>query len=595
MLKCNYIFKFIMNYYMRSHYLFNALFFILCFACGLLESNAQSYKLITSTKDLEADATYLIASMKDGDGYVMNNYISGNNCKGTDATSNGGIINYKEGMAKLTLKSYSSSSWYFLDNQKRYMSMTEASGNYLKFEASSNYAIISISFTENSDATIAFKKQKASTYYVKFYDRSCLFSSYTSSYGPVYLYKYYDEKEVTDLIVSGNPTKTEYNLGDKPSSEGLTVEAEYSDGTTQDVTKDVEWSFDTEAIGESTTQIMATATYEGKSVSKTIDINVNIPGICTLDLTTNTSETQSSLQVVWNIGVGKMTLDKNGSGYSANYYIGTGGTSRVYEKHILTITPGTSIAKVVFSLEQHIDSRKHFIASKISNATLYYSAGYEMELVPENPRTPISIQFPGVCYLTGLKVYTTVAAEITSAGYATLCLPYAAKVPAESNLEVFAAKDNGVNVKLIARGDGYIAANEGVVLKGDAGKYTFEATGVEVSKIDGNEIVGVSEATELTAGQNIYLLSQNNTTKKVAFRLLDTTYTLDANKAYLKVPASQGSRVMIDVDDEIETGIEAVSGEEVNAKANVIYNLAGQRMSRTTKGINIVNGKLIMK
>ena len=216
---------------------------------------------------------------------------------------------------------------------------------------------------------------------------------------------------------------------------------------------------------------------------------------------------------------------------------------------------------------------KQFDIYKFVSGTATYS-GYTTS-VTEEPFTPVSV-------------------TISDAGYATLCLPYAGVIP--TGVKAYAAKDNGTTVTLTERTDGVIAAKEGVVLQGAAGTYSFDPyKDGAVEKMSDNEMVGVTEATPLSTANGVYLLSRNKTNNKTAFRLLETDYTLGANKAYLKPASVSYSRLMIDIDDNVETGIDAVNGQEDAARPKVIYNLAGQRMSRTTKGINIVNGKLVLQ
>ena len=72
-----------------------------------------------------------------------------------------------------------------------------------------------------------------------------------------------------------------------------------------------------------------------------------------------------------------------------------------------------------------------------------------------------------------------------------------------------------------------------------------------------------------------------------------TTITLGANKAYLDTAAPGGAikGFLFDLDDEA-TGISVVSFSS-EASEN-IYNLAGQKLSKPVKGINIINGKKII-
>ena len=93
-----------MDFFTGHCFFKKVLLFVMCFVCSYIETDAQDYyRLITSTSELEANAKYLIASMAKGDGYVMKNYASGdNNCKGIATTSDGGIIAFATGKAKLT-------------------------------------------------------------------------------------------------------------------------------------------------------------------------------------------------------------------------------------------------------------------------------------------------------------------------------------------------------------------------------------------------------------------------------------------------------------------------------------------------------------
>ena len=70
------------------------------------------------------------------------------------------------------------------------------------------------------------------------------------------------------------------------------------------------------------------------------------------------------------------------------------------------------------------------------------------------------------------------------------------------------------------------------------------------------------------------------------------TGTIKAGKAYLEV-ASDVKAFYFDGEDDA-TGIEDLNDvKDLNDAA--IYNLAGQRMSKMQKGINIMNGKKILK
>jgi hypothetical protein len=67
------------------------------------------------------------------------------------------------------------------------------------------------------------------------------------------------------------------------------------------------------------------------------------------------------------------------------------------------------------------------------------------------------------------------------------------------------------------------------------------------------------------------------------------------NRAYIKVPAelSGAKSFTINLEDD-PTGIVNFN-DNVNANEGAIYNLAGQRLSKMQKGINIINGKKVLK
>ena len=75
------------------------------------------------------------------------------------------------------------------------------------------------------------------------------------------------------------------------------------------------------------------------------------------------------------------------------------------------------------------------------------------------------------------------------------------------------------------------------------------------------------------------------------------TGTLDAGKAYLQLPTASVAGIKalkIEFDEnDAPTGIAITSTSTSSAEENTIYNLAGQRVSKAQKGINIVNGKKV--
>lgn len=421
-------------------------------------------------------------------------------------------------------------------------------------------------------------------------------------------------RTLSSIEIGGTPSKTSYHIGDTPSAEGLTVNAVYSNGSKADVTDDVTWTFNPETIAEGTKQVTATAIY--KELTATYNFRItkqDFPPIYELipiegkdnayagteSITINGvtwSVTGNSTMVPWRIG-GK-SLDKvdrdikcstpiNGTFGKVVVSIGT--TSSSITLHSLTLSVAdnpdfTNATKYKHTSNLKANTKHAFDITPATNA--YYKITFNVTVTGTSNKY---YQF------SGAKFYRTDNVEISSAGLATFCLPYNATIPDGLTAYTATDKDNGESVKLTAKEGGKIAAGEGVVLKGDEGTYTFVAAEGSVSATAGNQMVGVTEDTELTEADNAYMLTRKIDDSSIAFRLLKTNYTLEANRAYLKVDGSANTRELIPaLWDDNATGIYDLSDKE-EAENGAIYNLAGQKLMRTQKGINIINGKLVIK
>lgn len=406
---------------------------------------------------------------------------------------------------------------------------------------------------------------------------------------------------LTSIEISGTPAKTSYYVGDTPSAEGLVVTAAYSDDSEIEVTDDVTWTFNPETITEETTQITATASYRGKDTDKTFDVTVASAPIeytYTLDLTTKTYYEATTAHVYWNANVAELaTYRKNSGTTAANNYLGGDSSnrtsSRFYKYNTVTLTPKANVTQFVFYTTSDAYA-KALLASTYTNALATRETGSNnIVITPTTSGSQISITMEGTCGCTAMKVhYQPQTSTLTDAGYATFCLPYNATVPSGLTAYTATANDNDESVKLTAIGNGKIAAGEGVVLHGEEGTYTFVATTEDVSATAGNQMVGVTEDTPLTSSDNAYMLTRKKDDGSIAFRLLATDYTLGANKAYLKLENNARNLISV-VWDENATGIYNLSEKEETGNG-AIYNLAGQKLTKPQKGINIVNGKLLI-
>ena len=423
------------------------------------------------------------------------------------------------------------------------------------------------------------------------------------------------QNTLTSISISGAATQTKYIAGDTPNADGLTVNATYSDGSNKDVTGYVAWSFNPEVINKENESITATANYLGMTASYSIPISVD-------NIVYNLTPVEGGTSAY--DGAGATGILINGVNWFAEGNTETrpwkiGGKSiKKQDRHIKTSTPiyGT-VEKVVvnvggtsgditlnsiklsvannasftnstnYDITDNLKANKDYVFQITPTENAYYRITYNLTVSGSNIKY---YELKGAQFLGTSASYTL---NVSDAGFATICLPYNTAVP--EGVVAYSASKNGEYIRLTAIPDNTIAANEGVVLKASCGEYSFTSTYKQATEITDNLLIGVTKKTTLTAESKAYMLTRKKEDGSVAFRRLNTDYTLDANKAYLKLPGGTKARDVISVQwDDDETGIiETITLD--NNKETVIYNLSGQKLKQTQKGINIINGKLVIR
>ena len=179
--------------------------------------------------------------------------------------------------------------------------------------------------------------------------------------------------------------------------------------------------------------------------------------------------------------------------------------------------------------------------------------------------------------LTSPKVYEII---VTVAGYATF-------VPTENILAI----PEGVTAYVGQQHDTYVhleevtelPADNAFILKANEGAYYYNCT-KEVRTVTADNDLLFS-TTDLVADGTQYVVAMVD--GETAFYQVNEGTTIAARKAY--ITCSSGVKAFFFGEDDA-TGI-----SNVNTNANEkIYNLAGQRLSKTQKGINIVGNKKVL-
>lgn len=194
--------------------------------------------------------------------------------------------------------------------------------------------------------------------------------------------------------------------------------------------------------------------------------------------------------------------------------------------------------------------------------------------------------------ITSVKVTMPKYVEVTigSTGYASYC-PIYFDVVAPENLTVYYVDATYADYMHLSEAANTIQMGEGVILNGEPGTYKLWISETPASAISGNFLYGSMEDTYFEQDE-VYLLSYKNNILK--FRH-NTAGTLPAGKAYLKssdVPNSQSAHEFTMVFGDDATAIESTVADTNDSE---MYNIQGQRVSNSYKGVVIINGNKYLK
>ncbi len=188
-----------------------------------------------------------------------------------------------------------------------------------------------------------------------------------------------DAKSLTSLSISGNPTKMSYEVGEKFSTDGLTVTGIYSDGSTSDVTSRVEWLVNpSSGLTMGITQVSVSAKIDNVQSEEYIVNNimvtepadgqyvVTMSGADESDITFKTGSNNES-DAIWNNNPNSVSgITLGGSSTTTNYSYFDGSVVRFYANNTITITPdnGLTIKKVEIVRHTNTTSNSGIISCK---------------------------------------------------------------------------------------------------------------------------------------------------------------------------------------------------------------------------------------
>lgn len=184
----------------------------------------------------------------------------------------------------------------------------------------------------------------------------------------------------------------------------------------------------------------------------------------------------------------------------------------------------------------------------------------------------------------------TIAGNAVDGVYWATYYNSAANMKADANTTVYKAAINGNSLTLTEVADKVINAGEAVILKSTGASIAMTASAAaSAADYSDNALEGVDVATAVDANYNYYVLSNEGST--LGFYKYNGA-TLGANKAFIKV-AIGGAPEFFSFNFGGETTSLREMRHEEGEMTNV-YNLSGQRVSKPTKGLYIVNGRKVV-
>ncbi len=242
------------------------------------------------------------------------------------------------------------------------------------------------------------------------------------------------------------------------------------------------------------------------------------------------------------------------------------------------------------------DGTLYVIGTMTNNQKVYYvnymKSGLEGDLTYNlygNNATLSNITTTSTSAITAPAHPTNVAVTLGSNGYTT----YANNVyPLDlTNATAYKASVSGdkVNFTLFKQA---VPASTGMLV-GGSGTVNLPIADASTA-VEGNEFLVNTSGAVFNAEENTTYYAMLKDSNPLAFGTFNPgSLAFPATKAYLKVAHNPGAKALTAFFDGDVTGISKVENG-VKTSDNTVYNLAGQRVIKPTKGLYIVNGKKVI-
>ena len=192
----------------------------------------------------------------------------------------------------------------------------------------------------------------------------------------------------------------------------------------------------------------------------------------------------------------------------------------------------------------------------------------------------------------------SVARTIPAGQWIGLCLPFDYDIPSGWDVrEMTGVSGSGeeASMKFTTASTTTIEAGKPYIVKPTSLVETITATNKEIltsaQTVKEGDVSMIGNFGKVTLNPGVYYINTSSQLKKLGEGY---TANLKGFRAYFTVDSGSGVKALsFDFDD--ATGISLMEDGRSQMEDGAIYNVAGQRLNKMQKGINIVNGKKILK
>lgn len=261
-------------------------------------------------------------------------------------------------------------------------------------------------------------------------------------------------------------------------------------------------------------------------------------------------------------------------------------TFRVYTGAVLTVSApkGYVITKMIFTDNgSQPVSNLNFDPGKLNNKTWTGSAQEVKMTVRANQAFLKKL----VVTYTKLETLTTAAS-----GFATYAADYDVNYSALGLTTYAITLDEANNKVSYNRFEGVVPAGKAVLVQGTASTPYELTPAEEAADAKFTTDLKASDGTVTAADDKIYAFGTLN--GKSGFKLVNNGVVIPAKKGYLQLTGTTAAKPTFFAFDGIGTGISHIEADAALENA-AMYNLAGQRVDKSYKGVVIVNGKKMLR